>query len=103
MARETGNEIGGKALLRHVLMIYSTLAVCGFISRARYQGYAIKKYFSNYFLYMTDVTFDMAHNKMEIHRRHAEQWRLTPIDTGLDTTTGGRRRRTREYVQEELW
>ncbi len=96
-------EIGGKPLLWHVLKIYSAQGISDFIICAGYRGYVIKEYFSNYFLHMTDVTFDMAHNSMEVHRRHAEPWRVTLVDTGLDTMTGGRLKRVREYVKDDTF
>src|ERR1700681_3639703 len=96
-------EIGGKPLLWHVLKIYSAQGIADFIICAGYRGYVIKEYFSNYFLHMTDVTFDMAHNNMEVHRRHAEPWRVTLVDTGLDTMTGGRLKRVREYVHDDTF
>jgi glucose-1-phosphate cytidylyltransferase len=96
-------EIGGKPLLWHVLKIYSAQGISDFIICAGYRGYVIKEYFSNYFLHMTDVTFDIPHNSMEVHRRHAEPWRVTLVDTGLDTMTGGRLKRVREYLQDDTF
>lgn len=91
-------EIGGMPILWHVLKMYSSHGITDFVICAGYRGYVIKEYFSNYFLHMADVTFDMAANTTEIHRRHAEPWRITLVDTGLDTMTGGRLRRIREYL-----
>jgi len=96
-------EIGGRPLLWHILKIYSAFGIHDFVICAGYRSYVIKEYFSNYFLHMTDVTFDMEHNSMEIHRRHAEPWRVTVVDTGLDTMTGGRLRRVREYLGHETF
>lgn len=91
-------EIGGMPILWHVLKLYSGHGITDFVICTGYRGYVIKEYFSNYFLHMADVTFDMAANTMEIHRRHAEPWRITLIDTGLDTMTGGRLKRVGEHV-----
>ena len=96
-------EIGGMPLLWHVLKLYSASGVQDFVICAGYKGYMIKEYFSNYFLHMTDVTFDMGHNTMEVHRKHAEPWRVTLVDTGLDTMTGGRLKRVRDYVKHETF
>lgn len=94
-------EIGGKPILWHILKIYSAHGVTDFVICCGYKAYAIKEYFSNYFLHMTDVTFDIANNRMEVHQRYAEPWRVTLVDTGVDTMTGGRLKRVREYVGEE--
>lgn len=91
-------EIGGMPILWHVLKLYSGHDITDFVICTGYRGYVIKEYFSNYFLHMADVTFDMAANTMEIHRRHAEPWRITLVDTGLDTMTGGRLKRVGEHV-----
>ena len=91
-------EIGGMPILWHVLKLYSGHGITDFVICTGYRGYVIKEYFSNYFLHMADVTFDMAANTMEIHRRHAEPWRITLVDTGLDTMTGGRLKRVGEHV-----
>lgn len=94
-------EIGGRPLLWHILKIYSAHGVNDFIICCGYKGYMIKEYFANYFLHMSDVTFDIAHNRMEVHQQHAEPWRVTLVDTGEHTMTGGRLRRVRSYIQDE--
>ncbi|WP_198972308.1 glucose-1-phosphate cytidylyltransferase [Xylophilus sp. ASV27] len=93
--------IGGKPLLWHIMKGYSTHGVHDFVICCGYMGYVIKEYFANYFLHSSDVTFDIAHNRMEIHERHAEPWRVTLVDTGEETLTGGRLRRVRRYVEDE--
>jgi glucose-1-phosphate cytidylyltransferase len=94
-------EIGGKPILWHIMKTYSAHGVNDFIICCGYKGYVIKEYFANYFLHMSDVTFDMAANKMEVHERHAEPWRVTLVDTGEDTQTGGRLKRVAPYLQGE--
>lgn len=94
-------EIGGRPILWHIMKLYSAHGINDFIICCGYKGYVIKEYFANYFLHMSDVTFDMASNQMEVHRRKAEPWRITLVDTGEDTMTGGRLRRVREYLQDE--
>ena len=94
-------EIGGKPILWHILKIYSAHGINEFIICCGYKGYLIKEYFANYFLHMSDVTFDMQHNKMEVHQRKAEPWRVTLVDTGEDTQTGGRLKRVADYVKDE--
>ncbi len=94
-------EIGGKPLLWHIMKMYSHHDVRDFIICCGYKGYIIKEYFSNYFLHMSDVTFDMEKNQMEIHRKSAEPWRVTLVDTGEDTMTGGRLKRVGEYLKDE--
>ncbi len=91
-------EIGGKPILWHILKMYSSHGINDFVICAGYKGYVIKEYFQNYFLHMSDVTFDMAHNRMEVHRRHAEPWRVTIVDTGESTMTGGRLARVRDHI-----
>lgn len=91
-------EIGGKPVLWHVMKIYSSHGIRDFIICAGFKGYVIKEYFANYFLHMSDVTFDMEKNSMEVHEKHAEPWRVTIVDTGDDTMTGGRLRRVASYV-----
>lgn len=91
-------EIGGKPILWHIMKSYSAHGINDFVICAGYKGYVIKEYFANYFLHMSDVTFDMAHNKMEVHRRNAEPWRVTIVDTGEATMTGGRLARVREHI-----
>jgi len=94
-------EIGGKPILWHIMKSYSAHGVHDFVICCGYKGYVIKEYFANYFLHMSDVTFDMEHNTMEVHQRKAEPWRVTLVDTGEDTLTGGRLRRVAEYVKDE--
>ena len=94
-------EIGGKPILWHILKMYSVHNVNEFIICCGYRGYVIKEYFANYFLHMSDVTFDMANNHMEVHQRNAEPWKITLIDTGDDTLTGGRLKRVSDYIKDE--
>jgi glucose-1-phosphate cytidylyltransferase len=94
-------EIGGKPILWHIMKMYSAHDVNEFVICCGYKGYIIKEYFANYFLHMSDVTFCMASNHMEVHHKHAEPWRVTLVNTGDDTMTGGRLRRVRDYVQDE--
>jgi len=96
-------EIGGRPILWHVMKIYSHFGINDFVVCLGYKGYVIKEYFANYFLHMSDVTFDMASNRMEVHQNHAEPWRVTLVDTGTDTMTGGRLRRVRSYLGNELF
>ena len=94
-------EIGGKPILWHILKMYSAHGVNEFVICCGYRGYLIKEYFANYFLHMSDVTFDMANNQMEVHSKHAEPWRVTLVDTGDETLTGGRLRRVTDYVKDD--
>lgn len=94
-------EIGGKPILWHIMKIYSAHGINDFVVCCGYKGYFIKEYFANYFLHMSDVTFDMQQNKMEVHQNNAEPWRVTLVDTGEKTMTGGRLARVREYVGDE--
>ncbi|MDA7823681.1 glucose-1-phosphate cytidylyltransferase [Opitutales bacterium] len=94
-------EIGGRPILWHIMKIYSSHGVNNFIICCGYKGYLIKEYFANYFLHMSDVTFDMQNNQMEIHRKRTEPWRVTLVDTGDNTLTGGRLRRVTEYLKDE--
>ncbi len=94
-------EIGGKPILWHIIKLYSAHGVNEFIICCGYKGYVIKEYFANYFLHMSDVTFDMRHNRMDVHERRAEPWRVTLVDTGEDTLTGGRLKRVEAYVKDE--
>lgn len=91
-------EIGGKPIIWHIMKIYSHHGINDFVICLGYKGYVIKEYFANYFLHMSDVTFDMSENQMHIHNRHAEPWRVTLVDTGENTATGGRLKRVRDYV-----
>lgn len=94
-------EIGGQPILWHIMKIYSAHGINDFIICCGYKGYVIKQYFANYFLHRSDVTFDMEHNSMEVHHRFAEKWRVTLIDTGEDSQTGGRLRRVKEYIGDD--
>jgi glucose-1-phosphate cytidylyltransferase len=94
-------EIGGKPMLWHIMKIYSAHGVNDFVICCGYRGYVIKEYFANYFLHTSDLTFDMANNRMEVHQRHAEPWRVTLVDTGEDTMTGGRLKRVADYLADE--
>jgi glucose-1-phosphate cytidylyltransferase len=94
-------EIGGKPILWHIMKSYSTHGVNDFVICCGYKGYVIKEYFANYFLHMSDVTFDMVNNRMEVHQRNAEPWRITLIDTGDETLTGGRLKRVASYIEDE--
>ena len=91
-------EVGGHPILWHIMKLYSAHDVNEFIVCCGYRGYAIKEYFANYFLHMSDVTFDMAKDEMEVHARHSEPWRVTLVETGEDTETGGRLRRVADYL-----
>jgi glucose-1-phosphate cytidylyltransferase len=94
-------EIGGKPILWHILKLYSAHGVNDFVICCGYRGYLIKEYFANYFLHMSDVTFDMQMNRMEVHKKKAEPWRVTLVDTGEETLTGGRLKRVAKHVQDE--
>lgn len=93
-------EIGGKPVLWHILKTYSHFGINDFIICLGYKGYMVKEYFANYFLHTSDVTFDLARNEMQVHHRHAEPWRVTLVDTGELTQTGGRLKRAVEYLDE---
>jgi glucose-1-phosphate cytidylyltransferase len=94
-------EIGGRPILWHIMKLYSAHGVNDFVICCGYRGYVIKEYFANYFLHMSDVTFDMQRNQMEVHQQKAEPWRVTLIDTGDETMTGGRLKRVADYVRDE--
>ena len=94
-------EIGGRPILWHIMKSYSAHGVNDFVICCGYKGYLIKEYFANYFLHMSDVTFDMVSNHMEVHQHKVEPWKVTLIDTGEDTQTGGRLKRVAEYVKKE--
>ncbi len=96
-------DIGGRPILWHILKIYSAHGINDFIICAGYKGYVIKEYFANYFLHMSDVTFDMHRNTMEVHQRKAEPWRVTVVDTGDETMTGGRLARVKPYLNDETF
>lgn len=94
-------EIGGRPILWHIMKGYSSFGVSDFIVCLGYRGYVIKEYFANYFLHMSDVTFDMSTNHMEVHQRNAEPWRVTLVDTGDSTNTGGRLKRVEPYLMDD--
>jgi glucose-1-phosphate cytidylyltransferase len=94
-------EIGGRPILWHIMKNYSVQGVNDFVICCGYKGYLIKEYFANYFLHMSDVTFDMVNNKMEVHQHKAEPWNVTLIDTGETTQTGGRLKRVLDYIKNE--
>ena len=107
LSEETGTrpkpmvEIGGRPILWHILKIYSQHGINDFVICCGYKGYLIKEYFANYFLHMSDVTFDMKENRMEVHQSVAEPWSVTLVDTGDETGTGGRLKRVAKYVADE--
>ena len=94
-------NIGGKPILWHIMKIYSSFGIDDFIICCGYKGYIIKEYFANYFLHESDVTFDMKNNQATYHEKRAENWKVTLIDTGLHTNTGGRLKRIRKYLGED--
>lgn len=94
-------DIGGKPILWHIMKVYSQHGINNFVICCGYKGYMIKEYFANYFLHMSDVTFDMQNNSIHVHRRHAEPWQVTLVDTGEKTATGGRLKHVAEYVQDD--
>lgn len=94
-------EIGGKPILWHIMKMYSFHGINEFIICLGYKGYVIKEYFNNYFLHMSDVTFDMTKNQMEVHHNHAEPWRVTLVDTGEHSLTGGRLKRVSQFLKDE--
>ena len=109
LGEETGTkpkpmvEIGGKPILWHIMKIYSTYGFNEFVICLGYKGYVIKEYFANYFLHMSDVTLDMRTNEMEIHQNKVEPWKVTLVDTGLETMTGGRVKRVAPYINSEAF
>jgi len=96
-------EIGGMPILWHIMKLYSFYDIREFVICCGYKGYMIKEYFANYFLHMSDVTFDIENNKMEVHKKLAEPWKVSLIDTGLDTMTGGRLKKAQRYVENETF
>ena len=96
-------EIGGKPILWHIMKIYSTYGINDFIVCLGYKGYVVKEYFANYFLHMSDITFDMVKNKMEVHNNNSEPWRVTLVDTGEQTMTGGRLKRIAPYIEDDTF
>jgi glucose-1-phosphate cytidylyltransferase len=95
-------EIGGRPILWHVMKLYSHFGINDFIICLGYKGYVIKEYFANYFLHNADVTIDISNNRMDVHQRYAEPWKVTLIDTGDTTMTGGRLRRIRNYLDQDF-
>ena len=94
-------EIGGKPILWHIMKIYSAYGINDFIICCGYKGYVIKEYFANYFLHMADITFDLSNNKFETHRNTSEPWKVTVIDTGENSGTGGRLKKVKDYIGED--
>ena len=94
-------EIGGRPILWHIMKIYSAYGLNEFVVCVGYKGYVIKEFFANYFLHVSDVTFDIGNNRTEIHRHNAEPWRVTLVDTGEETMTGGRLKRAQRYIGNE--
>ena len=94
-------EIGGMPILWHIMKIYSTHGINEFVICCGYKGYLVKEYFANYFLHTSDVTFDIENNNMEVHQRYADPWKVTLVDTGESTMTGGRLKRIADYVKDE--
>jgi glucose-1-phosphate cytidylyltransferase len=94
-------EVAGKPILWHIMKIYSAHGVNDFIICCGYKGYVIKEYFANYFLHTSDVTFDMKNNEMQVHHQYAEPWKVTLVDTGEQTMTGGRLARVKQYIQDD--
>lgn len=94
-------EVGGKPILWHIMKIYSHYGINEFVICCGYKGYVIKEYFANYFLHTSDVTFDIKNNAMEVHQRFSEPWKVTLVDTGENTMTGGRLKRVAKYVENE--
>lgn len=109
LSEETGTrpkpmvDIGGRPILWHIMKTYSHYGIQDFVICLGYKGYMIKEYFSNYFLHMSDVTIDIANNSMKIHQNNAESWRVTLVDTGESTMTGGRLKRVRHYLNNETF
>ena len=109
ISEETSNkpkpmiEIGNKPILWHILKIYSHFGINEFVICCGYKGYVIKEYFANYFLHTCDVTFDMKDNSIDIHSKHTEPWKITLVDTGENTMTGGRLKRVSEHVEDETF
>lgn len=96
-------EIGGKPILWHIMKTYSSYGYNDFVICLGYKGYVIKEFFSNYFLHTSDVTFDMTNNQMTIHNNFSEPWKVTLVDTGLNTMTGGRIKRIKDYIEDDMF
>jgi glucose-1-phosphate cytidylyltransferase len=96
-------EIGGRPILWHIMKIYGAAGITDFVILLGYRGYMIKEYFTNYFLHMSDVTIDLANSSVEVHQSSAEPWKVTLLDTGLETMTGGRIKRAHEHIEDETF
>lgn len=96
-------EIGGRPILWHIMKTFSVHGIQEFIICAGYRGYVIKEYFANYFLHMSDVTFDMRNNELQVHRQRGEPWKVTVIDTGEATMTGGRLKRVADFIEDKTF
>ena len=96
-------EIGGKPILWHIMKTYSSFGINDFIICCGYKGYVIKEYFANYFLHQADITLDISANKISVHNNQTEPWKVTMIDTGLNTMTGGRIKRVKEYIDGDTF
>jgi glucose-1-phosphate cytidylyltransferase len=96
-------EIGGMPMLWHIMKTYSAYGVNDFVICCGYKGYIIKEYFANYFLHRSDVTIDLKNNKMDVHHKFAEPWTVTLVDTGIETMTGGRLKKVKEYVEKDTF
>lgn len=96
-------EVGGRPIIWHIMKIFSAHGINDFVVCLGYKGYVIKEYFANYFLHMSDVTFDMKNNRMQVHHQNAEPWQVTLVDTGENTMTGGRLKRVRDYLDGEAF
>jgi glucose-1-phosphate cytidylyltransferase len=94
-------EIGGRPIIWHIMKIYSAYGIYDFVVCLGYKGYVIKEYFANYFLHMSDITIDMKDNSMQVHQKNVEPWRVTLVETGEDTQTGGRLKRVAPYLEKE--
>ena len=95
-------EIGGRPILWHIMKLYSSYGFCDFVICCGYKGYVIKNYFANYFLHMSDVTIDIGNNSIEVHRKNGEPWKVTLVDTGESTQTGGRIKRVESYIDDDF-
>jgi len=96
-------EIGEKPVLWHIMKIYSAYGISDFVICCGYKGYVVKEYFANYFLHMSDVTLDLKSNNMEVHQQYSEPWKVTLVNTGLKTMTGGRLKRVQQYIGNETF
>ena len=109
LSEETGDrpkpmvEIGGKPILWHIMKTYSQYGFSDFVILLGYKGYYIKEYFTNYFLHQSDVTIDMSNGKMEVHNNSSEPWKVTLLDTGADSMTGGRVKRAQDFIGDAPW